>query len=231
MMDLERITPEIGPDDQTPIDGLDRNGAARWVTSLLRSGKCPPDWAFDRHLPSEFRAVSSQFWTPLEVALCAARWLEREGVRTVVDIGAGIGKFCIATALVGRCTFTGLEQRPRLVSVAQRLARAFECSDRVHFVQAEFGSDPVPPADLYYLYNSFGENLFGPEHCLDQDVELSERRYSRDLQAMDDLLRRAPRGTHLLTYNGFGGTVPGGYCELRTSRELPNVLRLWKKDA
>ena len=43
-------------------------------------------------------------------------------VQSVVDIGSGAGKFCVAAALGSGCRFTGLEQRPRLVAAARTLA-------------------------------------------------------------------------------------------------------------
>jgi predicted RNA methylase len=163
------------------------------------------------------------------VALRAAEWLDEHHVRTVVDIGSGAGKFCVAAALAGRCRFTGLEQRPRLVDAARALARLFEVDDRVAFLDGALGEIPVPDADAYYLYNPFGENLFGPQDHLDEDVELSFERYARDIATVRELLQRAPVGTYVVIYNGFGGQVPLGYQEVRTDHDLPNPLCLWRK--
>jgi hypothetical protein len=44
-----------------------------------------------------------------------------------------------------------------------------------------------------------------------------------------DTFRRAPAGTIVLTYNGFGGLMPASYEACRVSRDLPCVLRLWRK--
>jgi len=41
----------------------------------------------------ELREVSAEYWTPLRVAVRAAGWLEELGIGSVVDIGAGVGKF------------------------------------------------------------------------------------------------------------------------------------------
>jgi len=79
------------------------------------------------------------------------------------------------------------------------------------------------------MYNPFGENLFGLEDRLDDDVELCGARYLRDVAAVERLLRDAPAGTFLLTYNGFGGDLPADYREVRVDRELPSVLRMWRK--
>jgi hypothetical protein len=147
----------------------------------------------------------------------------------VADIGSGAGKFCVAAALSGRCHYTGLEQRPHLVAAARTLAQFFKVDDRVSFVEGNLSDVPAPSADAYYLFNPFGENLFTKDECLDDSVELSSERFSRDIAAVEDLLARAPIGTCVLTYNGFGGRVPIGYDEIRVARDLPNLLRMWRK--
>ncbi len=199
------------------------------IAKALREGIRPPDRAFDRLLPRELRDVSWQYWTPLRVAMRAAVWLDAMGVHTVVDIGSGPGKFCVAAALAGKAEYTGLEQRPRLISAARELAQRFAVEDRVRFVEGALGEVQLPAADAYYLYNPFGENLFGSSEHLDDEVELSHARFQRDVAAIDTLLRHAPVGTYLLTYNGFGGRMPASYREVLIDSELPNVLRLCRK--
>ncbi|WP_437849656.1 hypothetical protein [Sorangium sp. So ce363] len=211
------------------IDGRAAGSLAGAVAQALRAGRSPRNHDFDRFLPDELRRVSAQFWTPIEVAVRAAQWLDELDVRTVVDVGSGAGKFCVAAALAGRSHFTGIEQRPRLVMAARSLARVYEIEDRVCFVEAALGRAEVPRADAYYFFNPFGENLFGREDHLDEDVELGVDRYQRDTAAAEELLNEAPLGTYLLTYNGFGGRVPDSYDEVRIDRELPNVLRMWRK--
>jgi predicted RNA methylase len=202
----------------------------RELARALRAGTCPADHAFDRFLPHELlRVVSGQYWTPLVVAARAAAWFADLDVRTVVDIGSGAGKFCVAAALSGRCHFTGLEHRSRLVDASRTLSQLFGVDDQVRFVEGTLGQSAIPLADAYYLYNPFGENLFASLDHLDEDVELGEERYDRDIAAVEDLLRRAHVGTCVLTYNGFGGQIPSTYRELRVEYELPSVLRLWQK--
>ncbi len=203
--------------------------AARQVAEALGVGLCPRDRAFDRFLPDELQAVSCQHWTPLIVAKRAAAWFYDFNIRTVADIGSGAGKFCVAAALFGRCHFTGLEQRPQLVTAARALARLFKVDDRVLFIQGALGEVSHPIAEAYYLFNPFGENLFSQIEQLGDGVELSKERYVRDIAVTEDLLRRAPVGTYVLTYNGFGGRVPSSYDEIRVARDLPDVLRMWRK--
>jgi len=225
----QRRAHHLGDDELTPVDGIARGPSAQRVARALRVGRCPGDGAFDRFLPYHSRLASGQHWTPLVVALRVAGWLDGLAVKTVVDIGSGAGKFCVAAALASHCDFTGIEQRPRLVAAARGLARIFDVEDRVRFVQGTLGQCSLPEADAYYLYNPFGENLFGPVGHLGDDVELSDERYRRDVTRMETFLERARVGTYIVKYNGFGGRMPPTYDEIRVDREMPNVLRVWRK--
>jgi predicted RNA methylase len=198
------------------------------LADAIRRGAEPDDDLFDRFLPVRLRVASGMFWTPLVVAARAAAWLTEVGAASVVDIGSGAGKFCVAAALTSRCHYTGVEHRPRLVAAAGRLARQFGVDDRVAFQVGRL-DEGLPAADAYYLYNPFGENRFGPDGHLDDEVELGEARYRADIAAVEALLRDAPTGTHVITYNGFGGAVPARYVQVRVDRTLPNMLRMWSK--
>jgi predicted RNA methylase len=183
---------------------------------------------FDRLYPKSVRRASARYWTPLVVAMRAAEWLRPLGVRSVVDIGSGAGKFCVTAALMLPARFTGIEQRPQLVAAARELARTFQVEDRVEFIEGRFGDLPLE-AEAYYLYNPFGENLFGPDGQLEEDVELSHERYVGDIARVERMLLDAAVGTYVLTYNGFGGEFPRSYQRVYVDRELPNVLSLWRK--
>jgi len=206
----------------------DGSPTPRELADALRRGAAS-DADFDRFLPDPIRAVSRTYWTPLRVARRAAEWLDAQGVRCVLDIGSGSGKFCVAAALASRAQYVGFEQRPRLVAAARRLAKIFDVEDRVTFVDGTFGVTPTPGADAFYLFNPFGENLFSEESCLDLDVELGIERFRRDIAAVEQLLAHAPVGTCLVTYNGFGGRVPETYQAIHVERDLPSVLCLWRK--
>jgi hypothetical protein len=98
---------------------------------------------------------------------------------------------------------------------------------RVHFLHSTLGEGELPEADAYYLYNPFAQHLFAP---LDGGEETPNyARYRRDVMFAQDIFRRAPAGTVVLTYNGFGGLMPASYEACRVDRELPCVLRMWRK--
>jgi SAM-dependent methyltransferase len=199
------------------------------VAGALRRGAELADRQFDQFLRRDLAALSEVHWTPLAAAARAAEWINDLGLKAVLDIGSGAGKFCVATALASNARFIGLERRPKLVSAARRLARLFRVEDRVRFLAGAFADTTAPVVDGYYLYNPFAENLFGPSDQIDAEVPLGPARFIRDIIATEDLLRRAPAGTYVITYNGFGGRVPPSYIEFRVDHKLPALLQMWRK--
>lgn len=199
------------------------------VAAAIRAGTIPPDSVFDRHLPDQLELASAYHWTPLEVAATVGSWLRKEGVRTLVDIGSGAGKFCVACALVTDCVYFGIEHRPRLVVAASELARRFGVEGRVSFIQGAFGEITVGGVDAFYLYNPFGENFCGYLDSIDETVVLGPKRFKHDVALVERFLESLPAGVHVITYNGFGGRLPNSFREVCVDHSLPNVLRMWRK--
>jgi SAM-dependent methyltransferase len=199
------------------------------IGRVLRAGLPFTDSIFDDHLPDQLRRVSHQFSTPINVVLRICEWLTETGTHNVLDIGSGAGKFCVAAALATDCEFVGLEQRPWLVTAARRLAKRFQVHRRVEFVEGVLREEGHDGFDGYYLFNPFGENILGREAWLDDSVELSERRWDRDVSLAEGLIERLPLGTRVITYNGFGGRIPDCYSEIRVDRTTPSLLRMWER--
>lgn len=210
-------------------DATPEQATAQRVAAAIRCGRGVSDGAFDQLLPPELRNVSSDYWTPLPVIRRVAAWLRAERVGTLVDIGSGPGKFCVAVALLAPCRVIGLEHRQTLVASAERMARLFELEDRVRFVTGAFGDVPTPVGEAYYLFNPFGEYAFSKLREADDGVTYSEQTYTRDVDAMVRFLARARPGTVVITYNGFGADLPASYEQTRVDLGFRGALRLWKK--
>jgi hypothetical protein len=187
------------------------------------------DVAFDRFLPRDYRFASRNFWSPLEAVACAARWLDEFQIETVVDIGSGVGKFCIGGALASRSSFFGIEQRGALANIARDIAHTFDLGPRVRFIDGVFGEMTVPIANCYYFFNPFGESMFRPADRLDRDTEVSKERSLRDVYLASQLLAAVPGGTYVMTYNGLGGPLPDDYEVIRVDLKLPCALHLARK--
>lgn len=198
------------------------------VPRLLRAGQRVRDDVFDLVYPESVRRVSARFWTPVEVASMAGRWLSTLGARSILDVGSGAGKFCIVANLAAQCAVTGVEQRAHLVETARAAAASYGA--RAQYVHALIENLDPGPYDAFYLFNPFGENLYHPHEQLDAEPELSALRYMNDLSIMEHWLDSADKGTCFVTYHGFGGRIPSNYVLLRSQAKGCDHLRLWRKE-
>jgi SAM-dependent methyltransferase len=225
----------VGPFLDIHVDGVRQDTsriarrAARKVAKLLRAGRSPGDDAFDCFLPPELREVSAEYWTPLRVVRRAAAWLREIEARTVVDVGSGAGKFCVAAALIARCRFIGVEKRRSLVGAARELAGIFGVDGRVAFVHGDLPDAMAIAADAYYFFNPFGDYELYSTRFAEPGVTFGPETYTADVGAATTLLSHAPAGTFVITYNGFGGPLPAAYEQLDIAARMPGTLRLWKK--
>jgi len=95
------------------------------------------DEAFDSLLPVHIRQLSGIHWTPLNVAFAAARFLAPDAAARVIDIGAGIGKFCIAGCCATDGSFTGIDQRKNFVTIGNKVVRKLGVS-RAELIHGNF---------------------------------------------------------------------------------------------
>jgi SAM-dependent methyltransferase len=197
------------------------------VNVALRAGKRVRDTTFDAIYPEDVRRVSARFWTPVEVARTAARWLSSQGAEAILDVGSGAGKFCIVASLTAAQSVTGLEQRSALLEAAAAASKAYGA--RADFKLGTLETLDPGAYDAFYLFNPFGENLYPTTEQFDSGPELSRLRYSHDLSIFENWLDHAATGTCVVTYHGFGGRMPDTYDLLRSLPKGSDILRLWKK--
>jgi len=186
------------------------------------------DELFDLIYPEPIRGLSSNYWTPVEVARRAIELLAARAGSHVLDIGAGVAKFCILGAMTSPATFTGVEHRANLVDVGRRAIEKLGVP-RARMVHGTLETVPWAEFDAFYLYNPFEENLADHGDRLDNRVEMSEARFCRDVLAVECALGRATRGTRVVTYHGFGGKIPRSYRLLVEEPCGTDRLRLWEK--
>jgi len=196
------------------------------ITRALRRRRLVVDHVFDEVFPLSMRGISDVYWTPVEVAVRAARLLAPAPDKTILDIGAGVGKFCIVAGAAVKARIRGVEHRPHLVDIARTAAQKLRVDvDLVHGTVE--GEDPRA-IDGVYMFNPFAENLCEREDRLDGTVELGVARHARDVAATQTFLRAARSGTRVVTYCGFGGEMPEEYVlALREQRD--GRFELWVK--
>jgi SAM-dependent methyltransferase len=190
---------------------------------------------FDEVFPLQARWRTNVFWTPVEVAVRAAQLLVDASPNrigrgtTILDIGSGIGKFCIVAAATVRAHVRGIEHRPRLVEIAREAAAKVG-------VYPSFDGSPIDAQeagsiDGFYLFNPFAENLCRPADRIDGTVSLGPDRFRDDVDATVRLLSKARPGTRVVTYCGFGGELPHGFVRVLREQCAGGRLELWQKRA
>jgi hypothetical protein len=196
------------------------------IGDRLRRGEHVADRAFDDVYPFWVRRKARMHWSPVAIAIRASRLLAKKPGARLLDIGAGVGKFCIVASATIGARVRGVEHRAHLVEVAERAAARIGVD--ATFKRGTLADCDPRDADGIYLFNPFAENVCSLRDHIDETVELSEDRFVRDVAMAEDFLRLAPLGTRVVTYCGFGGNMPPGYERILGERH-GGMLELWIK--
>jgi SAM-dependent methyltransferase len=198
------------------------------VGARLRSGLPLDDDDFDELYPPWAREHSAVHWTPVDVARRAAELLVvRPGTR-VLDVGSGVGKFCLVGALSMPGIFYGIEQRFHFVKVAHDAAERLGLR-RARFLHGNMLDVEWSGFDAFYLYNPFAENIATMSEAIDTTVERTPQLFRSYVHGVRDRLQLARRGTRVVTYHGFGGEMPSEYGLEHEEHIGTECIELWVK--
>jgi SAM-dependent methyltransferase len=184
------------------------------------------DKSFDALYPANIRILAAKHWSPLNVALCAAKFLAPEKNVHVLDIGSGVGKFCIAAARLNPdAMFYGVEQRKDLVE------HAIDCSEKIGlpnvcFIHGNFTELDLKQFDHFYFFNSFYENLEGTDK-IDDKLEYSLSLYNYYTRYLFTQLERKPKHTRIATFHSLEGEIPPSYYTVKD--QFDGSLKFWIK--
>lgn len=194
--------------------------------TLLKRGYYANDAAFDWLYPQKIRELSKRHWTPLGVAKKAAEFLTDGADKKVLDIGSGVGKFCLAAAHFNpQATFYGVEQRYELYQFAMAAKEVAQVKN-AEFVHDNFTRLDMSAYDNFYFYNSFFENLDDNDR-IDEDVAYSTNLYIHYCRHLYRALERKPSGTRLVTFHSLQDEVPPAFQAVYVSEDLQ--LKMWIK--
>jgi len=192
----------------------------------------PPDHFFssDNQLhqlyPESIQLLAARHWTPLNIARLAAQFLGAEKGAKVLDIGSGVGKFCLAGGYYKpQVAFYGVEQRTQLVEHA-RAAGEMAGLKNVHFLCQNLTQLDFTQYDHFYFYNSFYENLEDTEK-IDDSVLCAPRLYDYYHRCLYKKLNAMPAGTKLATYHTIEDGIPLDYHVIE--EHMGKILKFWVK--
>jgi predicted RNA methylase len=186
------------------------------------------DGIFDKVYDPRIRRLSEQHWTPVRVAARAAALLTRAGATRILDIGSGVGKFCIVGALCTDAEFVGVERREDLIRIASATAAEFGAT-RARFVHSNVEEFSFDGFDGVYLYNPFFEQISASLQMIDETVERSATTYDYFVSVTVAKLRAMPSPVAVATYHGFGGRLDHDFQFMGDESAGNDVLELWVK--
>lgn len=183
------------------------------------------DAAFDTLYPRHIRELSQMHWTSLDISLEASNFLAAPGAR-ILDIGSGVGKFCIAAGVYHpEATFYGIEQREALFNYAES-AKAQIGVPNVQFMHGNLTNLDYDLFDHFYFFNPFYENI-EPSIRIDYSVNTSFDLYNYYTLFIYEMLNKRPAGTRLVTFHAPEKQIPISYRLVNNS--YSRVLKMWIK--
>ena len=185
------------------------------------------DEVFDALFPAYIQKLSVKHWTPIAIALKAGAFLGGSPESRVVDIGAGIGKFCITAKAHFDGYFTGIEQRANFVKIGNRVIKKLGLK-QVELLQGNFTEVDFTSYTGIYFYNSFHENIVIAD-SLDKKIERSEQLYKIYVECLEEKLIGMPIGMKLATYYMYESEMPDCYTLIET--HFDRLLLFWIKTA
>lgn len=183
------------------------------------------DKLFNTLYPLSIQRLSEHHWTSVEVAQISADYLVHKPNCKVLDIGSGVGKFCLIGATSTKGHFYGVEQRERLIKLSQKIAKTHKVNN-VTFIHSNITAVSFSDYDAFYFYNPFYENI-DHSFLIDNKVVLDEKLYTTYSEYVANQLKNTAIGTKLVTYWSTWVEIPEGFDLEFTAYN--GKLNFWKK--
>lgn len=206
------------------------NQAGSQMPSLAQQGSIQnyfqSDLQFHRLFPESITEQASMHWTPLHIARKAADFLALDRNATILDIGSGSGKFCLAAGYFHPDSqWVGIEQRADMVQYAE-MARQNCRLPNVSFLHANLTDTDLSSYDHFYFFNAFYENL-NQEYRIDNNLTYSRELFFLYNRYLYRALEKKPPGTRLATFHSTEAEIPADYHVVGVSDDA--TLKCWIK--
>jgi ubiquinone/menaquinone biosynthesis C-methylase UbiE len=179
------------------------------IFDLFQQKKYPSDLQFDAIYPRKYQEHSARHFTPVSIAVKAAKLLADKSEDRILDIGSGVGKVCCIGASVTGAHFYGVEKRKTLTNLSNKIKREYQLK-RAHFINADFTTLDFSRFNGIYFFNSFHEHV--DETCvLDDTSRVSLKAYKTYHESLKDKLNECVKGTRLVTYYTFKNKIPSSF--------------------
>lgn len=191
-----------------------------------RDGWYVSDEQFNQLYPPSIQELSGRHWTPLAVARKAANFLAIKSEVKILDIGSGVGKFCLgAASFKPNASYYGVEQRNYLLEYAEAARNKLEL-ENVTFINGNFTQLDFGNFDHFYFFNSFYENLAWTNK-IDENIQYSTELYNYYNRYLYQQLDQKKPGTRVATFHSLEDEIPESYYVVGS--ECDNLLKFWIK--
>jgi SAM-dependent methyltransferase len=184
------------------------------------------DATLNKLYPASIQLLAYRHWTPLNITQLVAPFLVTHPGVKVLDIGSGVGKFCVAGAYYKPyASFYGIEQRKDLVDHAEK-ARDVLGMPNVHFIHGNITALDFRQYDHFYFFNSFYENLMSKDK-IDDNIAQSGYLFNYYHKQLYRKLKEMPAGTRVATYHCLDKKIPP--CYQLVDSQVATLLKFWIK--
>jgi hypothetical protein len=184
------------------------------------------DFEIHQLYPESIQVLARKHWTPLHVTKRVVQFLVPHKDVKVLDIGSGVGKFCLAGAYYKpQASFYGVEQRKHLVEHADKAKKSLAL-ENVHFLHRNLTKLNFNRFDHFYFYNSFYENLMNTEK-IDDSVTCSPELYNYYNRYLYKKMEDMPCGTRVATFHSIDDRMPPSFDLIES--DIGQLLKFWIK--
>lgn len=195
------------------------------VFSLLKLNVAVTDDSFNSIYPDRIQKLANKHWTSVEVAKQASDFLADQPGTRVLDIGSGVGKFCMVGASYTQGYFIGVEQRNDLIDISETIAERHNIRN-VKFIHSNITSIDFSNYDAFYFYNPFYENiaLYGQ---IDDKIPADNGLFDLYCIYTYGQFHALPAGTRLVTYHASSEVIPATFKLIYSLNG--GLLKFWQK--
>ncbi len=183
------------------------------------------DEDFDALYPIKIKKLSGTHWTPVDVCKKAIGFLAETSEDAVLDLGSGVGKFCIIAAACSDAQITGVEQRGNLIRISRKIASKYPL-ERLDFIHDDLANIDFGKYQGFYFFNSFEDNISFQSNIGDLNYFISVT-YRYYVKLLHHRFGEAVKGTGIVTYCGNAAEIPESYSMVRSSNN--GKLKFWQK--
>ncbi len=201
----------------------------------LRQAGGISDSEFDLIYPPAIRQLSARHWTSVLITRIASDFLCYKKGAKVLDIGSGVGKFCLVGAtLHPDCFFDGIELRNGFTGLSEQIRVQYDIKN-VSFIKGDIIDNDIQEYNGIYFFNSFHEQIDSTS-SFGENNYLIPGQYTIYVQHLFEILKKMSIGTRIVTYHTsdffipdcfeiieqhFGGTLK---CYQKTMKDSGDIL-------